>query len=53
MLLPDPDLLTEPLPTELWVELTSKCPFDCVFCSRRLRRGDGQHMDFALYRALL
>jgi len=50
---PDADLLTEPLPSRLWIELTSKCPFDCVFCSRRLRRGEGEHMDFALYRSLL
>ena len=42
-----------PLPKILWVELTSKCPFDCIFCSRRLRRGDGQHMDFGLYRSLI
>ncbi|MBI3698075.1 MAG: glycosyltransferase [Acidobacteria bacterium] len=41
------------LPKILWIELTSKCPFDCVFCSRRLRRGDGQHMDFHLYRNLI
>lgn len=50
---PYPDLLTEPLPTELWIELTSKCPFDCVFCSRKLRRGEGRHMDFAVYRSLI
>jgi len=29
-------------PRTLWVELTSKCPFDCIFCSRQLRRGAGQ-----------
>ncbi len=50
---PDADLLTEPLPTEVWVELTSKCPFRCVFCSRALRRGEGEHMDFGLYRRLV
>jgi GT2 family glycosyltransferase/MoaA/NifB/PqqE/SkfB family radical SAM enzyme len=42
-----------PLPRILWIELTSKCPFDCIFCSRRLRRGDGEHMDFGLYRSLI
>jgi MoaA/NifB/PqqE/SkfB family radical SAM enzyme len=42
-----------PRPRVLWIELTSKCPFDCVFCSRRLRRGGGLHMDMALYRAIL
>ena len=24
---------TLPLPRVLWIELTSRCPFDCVFCS--------------------
>ena len=42
-----------PLPRVLWIELTSKCPFDCVFCSRRLRRGAGIHMDMALYRRIV
>lgn len=41
------------LPRVLWIELTSKCPFDCVFCSRRLRRGAGIHMDMALYERIL
>ncbi|MBZ5609661.1 MAG: glycosyltransferase [Acidobacteriia bacterium] len=40
-------------PRILWVELTSKCPFDCVFCSRKTRRGTGQHLPFAVYSALL
>jgi len=40
-------------PRTLWVELTSKCPFDCVFCSRQLRRGAGQHLPFAVYSSLL
>ena len=42
-----------PQPRVLWIELTSKCPFDCVFCSRRLRRGAGVHMDIALYRRII
>ena len=42
-----------PLPTILWIELTSRCPFDCVFCSRKLLRGAGLHMDFELYRGLI
>jgi len=50
---PDPALLTSPLPGTLWVELTSKCPFDCIFCSRRLRRSDGEHLPLELYRSLL
>ena len=40
-------------PRTLWIELTSRCPFDCVFCSRRMRRGTGEHLDFDLYRSLL
>jgi MoaA/NifB/PqqE/SkfB family radical SAM enzyme/GT2 family glycosyltransferase len=42
-----------PSPRTLWIELTSKCPFDCIFCSRKLRRGAGEHLPFALYQALL
>ena len=41
------------MPSELWIELTSKCPFSCVFCSRELLRGKGEHMDFALYQRLI
>jgi radical SAM protein with 4Fe4S-binding SPASM domain len=40
-------------PRSLWIELTSKCPFDCVFCSRSLRRGAGVHMDMGLFRRIL
>jgi MoaA/NifB/PqqE/SkfB family radical SAM enzyme len=40
-------------PRTIWVELTSKCPFDCVFCSRRIRRGAGEHMPFALFESLV
>ena len=47
------DLRTGDMPGVLWIELTSKCPFDCIFCTRRSLRGDGQHMDFDLYRSLL
>jgi MoaA/NifB/PqqE/SkfB family radical SAM enzyme/GT2 family glycosyltransferase len=35
------------------VELTSKCPFDCIFCSRKTRRGAGEHLPFAIYSSLL
>jgi MoaA/NifB/PqqE/SkfB family radical SAM enzyme/GT2 family glycosyltransferase len=45
--------LAAPLPQSLWIELTSRCPYDCVFCSRKSERGAGQHMDFALYEALI
>ena len=44
---------TAQLPRVLWIELTSRCPFDCVFCSRRLLRGAGRHLDFDLYRRLI
>jgi radical SAM protein with 4Fe4S-binding SPASM domain len=47
------DFIASELPRVLWIELTSKCPYDCVFCSRRSRRGDGEHMDFDLYRKLI
>ena len=40
-------LRTAALPRVLWIELTSRCPFDCVFCSRKLLRGAGKHLDFA------
>lgn len=49
----DPDRIAAPTPRVLWIELTSKCPLDCVFCSRRTVRGDGEHLDFDLYRRLL
>lgn len=41
------------MPQELWIELTSKCPFRCLFCSRKLLRGDGEHMPFELYQQLV
>src|SRR5262245_9788109 len=46
-------LLAAPTPRTLWVELTSKCPFDCVFCSRQLRRGAGHHLPVELFRTLI
>src|SRR5690242_18561905 len=48
------ELRREPasLPRVLWVELTSRCPLNCVFCLRRGINGDGRDMDFALYRTL-
>lgn len=46
-------LKTRPLPEEYWIELTSKCPFDCVFCSRAAVRGKGEHMHFELYQKLI
>ncbi|MGH7248604.1 MAG: radical SAM protein, partial [Pseudomonadota bacterium] len=48
-----PDLLTAPAPKTLWIELTSKCPFDCIFCSRKLLRGNGEHMEFELFERIL
>jgi MoaA/NifB/PqqE/SkfB family radical SAM enzyme len=41
------------LPRVLWIELSSRCPFDCIFCTRKSLRGAGQHMDFDLYRKLI
>src|SRR5579872_7212650 len=53
MSVPSSDPLTAPSPRTLWIELTSRCPFDCIFCSRRLVRGVGEHMDFQLYQSLI
>jgi radical SAM protein with 4Fe4S-binding SPASM domain len=39
-------------PSILWLELTSKCPLRCVFCSRETLRGEGEHLDMALLRPL-
>ncbi len=47
------DMITADVPGILWIELTSKCPFDCIFCSRKLLRGHGQHMDFDLFRSIV
>jgi MoaA/NifB/PqqE/SkfB family radical SAM enzyme len=47
------DFAAATTPRMLWVELTSKCPFDCIFCSRELRRGKGSHLPFAVYSSLL
>ena len=46
-------MLAATTPRILWVELTSKCPFDCVFCSRKSRRGSGEHMPFPLFESLV
>src|SRR5262249_25124484 len=40
-------------PRTLWIELTSKCPLDCIFCSRKMRRGAGEHLPFGLYEELI
>ena len=37
----------------VWIELTSRCPLRCVFCSRETLRGAGEDMDFALFEALV
>ena len=46
-------MLAAKTPRILWVELTSKCPFDCVFCSRKSRRGSGEHMPYVLFESLV
>ena len=48
-----PEFLAARTPRTLWVELTSKCPFDCIFCSRKMRRGAGVHLPFAVFDALV
>jgi len=47
------DFAASPCPRILWLELTSTCPFACIFCSRRLRRGAGEHLDFNLYKSII
>src|ERR1051326_4753643 len=49
----DPDALTAPTPKTLWIELTSKCPFDCVFCTRKMRFGVGRNLDFEIFRKVI
>jgi MoaA/NifB/PqqE/SkfB family radical SAM enzyme len=49
----DPEYVTAPMPKILWIELTSRCPFDCVFCTRRVRFGTGRHMDFEVFRRVI
>lgn len=46
-------LRTRAMPGVVWIELTSRCPFDCIFCSRKLLRGNGQHMKFEMLEKLL
>lgn len=49
----DPVSITTRTPKVLWIELTSKCPFDCIFCTRKTRFGAGQHLDFEIYRSVM
>ncbi|MCB1610929.1 MAG: radical SAM protein, partial [Xanthomonadales bacterium] len=44
---------TAPMPRVLWIELSSRCPFDCIFCTRASLRGAGELLDLALYRRLI
>ena len=50
---PQAEFAAAPTPTTLWIELTSRCPFNCIFCSRQARRGAGEHMEFALLDRLI
>jgi MoaA/NifB/PqqE/SkfB family radical SAM enzyme len=50
---PEIERMTTPVPKVLWIELTSKCPFRCVFCTRQVRWGAGRDLDFGLYRSLI
>jgi radical SAM protein with 4Fe4S-binding SPASM domain len=40
-------------PAAIWIELTSKCPLRCVFCSRENLRGEGEHMNMAMLESIL
>jgi len=44
---------TSALPRVAWIELTSRCPFHCIFCTRASLRGAGEHLDFGLYSRLI
>src|SRR5437899_4318277 len=50
---PDTGRMVTPVPKILWIELTSKCPFKCVFCTREVRWGAGRNLDFDVYRSLI
>jgi radical SAM protein with 4Fe4S-binding SPASM domain len=47
------DYWTASDPRILWLELTSRCPFDCFFCMRKESRHPGEHMDFDLLKKIL
>jgi len=49
----DPKYVTTEVPKMLWIELTSKCPFDCVFCTRRVRFGTGQNLSFDVFERVI
>jgi radical SAM protein with 4Fe4S-binding SPASM domain len=49
----DPGFVTSSMPKILWIELTTKCPFNCVFCTRKTRFGAGRHLDFDLYQSMI
>jgi radical SAM protein with 4Fe4S-binding SPASM domain len=51
--LPTQPLIAARTPRTLWIELTSKCPLDCVFCSRKTRRGAGEHIPYDLFESLV
>lgn len=48
-----PQVMPVRTPQVLWIELSSKCPADCVFCSRALRRGAGSNMPLPVYEELI
>lgn len=50
---PETDGMVTPVPKVLWIELTSKCPFKCIFCTREVRWGAGRNLDFEVYRSLI
>jgi MoaA/NifB/PqqE/SkfB family radical SAM enzyme/GT2 family glycosyltransferase len=37
----------------IWIELTSRCPLRCVFCSRETLRGEGEDLSLTLFKKLL
>src|SRR5262245_21020340 len=53
LFMPDSDAMVTPAPKILWIELTSKCPYKCIFCTREVRWGAGRNLDFEVYRSLI
>ena len=40
-------------PAVIWIELTSRCPLRCAFCSRENLRGEGEHTNMAMLESVL
>lgn len=45
--------LNENFPTELYIEVTSRCNLDCIMCARSMFRRESADMDVALFRGIV